>query len=168
MTAKYRLKQFIDGILALLKLAQWFPFLGKYRIIVVSLTTLLGLLSGMFSRCDEPQNTKPLPEPTEAPTVIEETPTPMPTSTPTPRPPRIIIDKDVVAGKPFRVKYTAPFAYNTHLWADEWRLGYMGKDVDGTHALNSVLLHTGGKRRLTIRDNDGNILASEDVEVRVN
>jgi len=76
-----------------------------------------------------------------------------------------VIDRSVVVLNPFTVRYTAPFQYNTHLWADKWRLGYMGKDVDGTHVLYGVVLKNPGKRLLTVRNDAGDVLASEAVTV---
>ncbi len=66
---------------------------------------------------------------------------------------------------PFTVRYTAPFEYNTHLWADKWRLGAMGRDVDGNHILYAVVLNTTGKRRLMVKRDDV-VLAEKWVEVK--
>jgi hypothetical protein len=41
----------------------------------------------------------------------------------------------------------------------------MGKDVDGGHILYAVVLNTPGKRRLTVRNEAGNVLAEHWVEV---
>jgi hypothetical protein len=41
----------------------------------------------------------------------------------------------------------------------------MGKDVDGGHVLYAVALNTPGKRKLTVRNEAGNVLASEVIEV---
>lgn len=154
--------EFISGLLAIVK---WLP-VGQWRQIAVTLSTIIGVVLGMLSRCeneDTPkQPTVPINTPSPIPTV---TPTPTPTPKPTPRPPRILIDRVIAAGHPFTVRYTAPFAYNTHLWADKYRLGYLGKDVDGGHVLYAVVLNTPGKRRLTVRNDAGNVLAEHWVEV---
>jgi hypothetical protein len=41
----------------------------------------------------------------------------------------------------------------------------MGKDVDGTHVLYGVVLKNPGKRLLTVRNDAGDVLASEAVTV---
>ena len=151
--------QFISGLLAIVK---WLP-VGQWRQIAVTLSAIVGLLLSMLTKC-ESEDTPSQPATTPAP-IITPSPTPTPTPKPTPRPPRILIDRSVVALHPFTVRYTAPFQYNTHLWADKYRLGYLGKDVDGGHVLYAVVLNTPGKRRLTIRNEAGNVLASEDVIV---
>ena len=155
--------EFISGLLAIVK---WLP-VGQWRQIAVTLSTIIGVVLGMLSRCDGQEDTPKQPTvPTNTPSPISTaTPTPTPTPKPTPRPPRILIDRVIVAGHPFTVRYTAPFQYNAHLWADKWRLGYMGKDVDGGHVLYAVVLKTAGKRLLTVRNDAGNVLAEHWVEV---
>lgn len=154
--------EFISGLLAIVK---WLP-VGQWRQIAVTLSTIIGVVLGMLSRCDNEDTPQQPTVPTNTPSPISTaTPTPTRTPKPTPRPPRILIDRVIVAGHPFTVRYTAPFQYNTHLWADKWRLGYMGKDVDGGHVLYAVVLNTAGKRRLTVRNDAGNVLASEVIEV---
>ena len=152
--------QFISGLLAIVK---WLP-VGQWRQIAMTLSAIVGLLLGMLTKCDSAEDTPSQPAPTPAPTITP-SPTPTPTPKPTPRPPRILIDRSVVVLNPFTVRYTAPFQYNTHLWADKWRLGYMGKDVDGTHVLYRVVLKNPGKRLLTVRNDAGDVLASETIEV---
>jgi hypothetical protein len=160
-----RLKKALEFISGLLAIVKWLP-VGQWRQIAVTLSTIIGVVLGMLSRCeneDTPtQPTVPTSTPSPIPTA---TPTPTPTPKPTPRPPRILIDRVIAAKHPFTVRYTAPFQYNTHLWADKSRLGYMGKDVDGGHVLYAVVLNTPGKRRLTIRNEAGNVLAEHWVEV---
>jgi hypothetical protein len=150
--------QFISGLLAIVK---WLP-VGQWRQIAVTLSTIIGVVLGMLSRCENEDTPK-------QPTVPTSTPSPIPTATPspkpTPRPPRILIDRAIAAGHPFTVRYTAPFVYNMHLWADKYRLGYMGKDVDGGHVLHDVVLNTPGKRKLTVRNDAGSVLAAEVIEV---
>jgi len=151
--------QFISGLLAIVK---WLP-IGQWRQIAVTLSAIVSVLIGMLTKC-ESEDTPSQPATTPAPTITP-SPTPTPTPKPTPRPPRILIDRSVFALHPFTVRYTAPFQYNTHLWADKYRLGYMGKDVDGGHVLYAVVLNTAGKRRLTVRNDAGNVLAEEWIEV---
>jgi hypothetical protein len=160
-----KLKKVINFILSLLALLKWVPFLGKWRPIILALSTVLGTLSAI--KCDPPANKE---EPKEAPPAPTATPihTPSPSPTPTPKPlPRIIIDGIVQVGKPFSVKYTAPFKFNTNLWVDKWRLQSMGHDSrDGFMIAPSVVLKSAGKRVLTVRDLQGNILASKIIEVQ--
>lgn len=68
-------------------------------------------------------------------------------------------------GKPFSVKYTGEYRNDVSLYADEHRLGFMGKDLDGTFVLNAVVLNTAGKRTLSLRDKDGATLAELAVEL---
>ena len=157
------LKAIINFLLGLLAVAKWLPFLGKYKEIVLVASTVLSTIAGVLAKCEDTKTATPEPTKT-AQSTPQATPVHTPSS-PTPTPPEIVLDRLPQAGNPFTVRYTAPFAYNTHLWADKWRLGYMGKDVDGGHVLYAVVLNTPGKRRLTIRNEAGNVLASEDVIV---
>jgi hypothetical protein len=102
-------------------------------------------------------------EPTQSPTPA---PTATPTPKPTPRPPKIIIDRAITASEPFEFRYTAPFRHNVSLWADKYRLGYLGKAEDGTFISRAVYLNTPGKRRLSVRDAAGKILAEQIFEVK--
>lgn len=172
-SSKSKIKKFIDTLIGLLALAKWIPFLGKWRELLLALSAVLATISGLLAKCEVTEtNHTPTPTPTTSPIptqipTILPTPTltPSPTPKPTPRPPKIMIDRAVVALHPFTVRWTAPFEYNTHLWADKYRLGTMGKDVDGTHVLYAVVLNTPGKRRLTVRNKAGEILAEQIVEV---
>ena len=163
MSLQSSLKKILDFVLGLLTLLKWIPFLGKWRPLIIALSTVLGTLSAI--KCDpraskEPPKTSPS-EPTATPVR-----TPSPSPTPTPKPlPRIIIDKLLLVGKPFSVKYTGEYQHNVSLYVDEYRLGYMGKDLDGTFVLNAVVLNTAGKRTLSIRDKDGATLAELAVEI---
>ena len=160
-------KKTLDFILSLLALARWLPLPGQWRSLVIALSAMLGTVSGLLVKCDQTDthtpSTEPLPAQTSTP--IHTTPSPTPSPKPTVRPPRIMIDRAIVAKHPFTVRYTAPFQYNTHLWADKYRLGYLGKDVDGGHVLYAVVLNTPGKRKLTVRNEAGDVLASEVIEV---
>lgn len=164
MNWRSNFKRVIDFVLGLLTLLKWLPFLGKWRPLLIALSTVLGTLSAI--KCDprankEQPKTSPL-EPTATPIR-----TPSPSPTPTPKPlPRLIIDKFLHVGKPFSVKYTGEYEHNVSLYADEHRLGYMGKDLDGTFVLNAVVLNTAGKRTLSLRDRDGKTIVS--AEIRIN
>ena len=157
------LKAIINFLLGLLAVAKWLPFLGKYKEIVLVASTVLSTIAGVLAKCEDTKTATPEPTKT-AQSTPQATPVHTPSS-PTPTPPEIVLDRLPQAGNPFTVRYTAPFAYNTHLWADKWRLGYMGKDVDGGHILYAVVLKTPGKRRLTVRNDAGNVLAEHWVEV---
>jgi hypothetical protein len=162
-------KVLLTWIARLLAVARFLPFLGKWKEVSITLAALVGGLLALVEKCDsnQPSQQPSQSTPISTPTVPQATPihTLSPTPSPTPRPPKIIIDRAVVALHPFTVRYTAPFQYNTHLWADKWRLGTMGKDLDGSHILYAVVLNTPGKRRLTIRDKDNTVLAEHIVEV---
>ena len=157
-------KAILNFLLGLLAVAKWLPFLGKYRALVVVASTILTTIAGVITKCDQPQQQKPATTPSPTP---EATLTHTPSPSPTPLPQEIILDRVPQAGWPFTVKFTAPFKYNTHLWVDKWRLQSMGHDNrDGFMIAAAVVLNTPGKRVLTIRDLQGNILASKEIEVR--
>ena len=155
-------KAILNFLLGLLAVAKWLPFLGKYRELVLVASAVLSTIAGLVTKCDQPPEQKPTTTP-----VPTESPTPIRTPSPTPLPQEIILDRVPQAGWPFTVKFTAPFKYNTHLWVDKWRLQIMGHDSrDGFMIAPSVVLKSAGKRVLTIRDLQGNILASREIEVR--
>ena len=157
-----KLKKVINFILSLLALLKWVPFLGKWRPIILALSTVLGTLSTI--KCDRTANKE---QPKIDPTTPVPTPVRTPSPSPTPTPQEIILDRVPQAGWPFTVKFTAPFKYKTHLWVDKWRLQVMGHDSrDGFMIAPSVVLKSAGKRVLTVRDLQGNILASKEIEVQ--
>jgi hypothetical protein len=157
-------KAILNFLLGLLAVAKWLPFLGKYRELVLVASAVLSTIAGLVTKCE---TTSPdTPEPTKTPQTTPE-PTPTRTPSPTPLPQEIILDRVPQAGWPFTVKYTAPFKFNTNLWVDKWRLQSMGHDNrDGFMIAAAVVLNTPGKRVLTIRDLDGNVLAEKVIEVR--
>jgi hypothetical protein len=156
-------KAILNFLLGLLAVAKWLPFLGKYRELVLVASAVLSTIAGLMTKCE---STSPdTPEPTKTPQITPES-TPIRTPSPTPLPQEITIDRIPQEGWPFTVKFTAPFKYNTHLWVDKYRLQVMGHDSrDGFMIAPSVVLNTPGKRVLTIRDLQGNILASKEIEV---
>lgn len=157
-----KLKKVINFILSLLALLKWVPFLGKWRPIILALSTVLGTLSAI--KCDPPANKE---QPKIDPTTPVPTPVRTPSPSPTPTPQEIILDRVPQAGWPFTVKFTAPFKYNTHLWVDKWRLQVMGHDSrDGFMIAAAVVLKSAGKRVLTVRDPQGNVLAEKVIEVQ--
>ena len=157
-------KAILNFLLGLLAVAKWLPFLGKYRELVLVASAVLSTIAGLVTKCE---TTSPdTPEPTKTPQTTPE-PTPTRTPSPTPLPQEIILDRVPQAGWPFTVKFTAPFKYNTHLWVDKWRLQILGHDSrDWFMIAPSVVLKNAGKRVLTVRDLQGNILASKEIEVR--
>jgi len=164
MSLQSKLKKLLDFVLGLLTLLKWLPFLGKWRPLIIALSTVLGTLSAI--KCDPPANKEPPKTSPSEPTATP-THTPSPSPTPTPKPlPRMIIDRVLHVGKPFSVKYTAEYQYNVSLYADEHRLGFMGKDLDGTFVLNAVVLNTAGDRVISLRDKEGKTIVS--AEIRIN
>ena len=157
-------KAILNFLLGLLAVAKWLPFLGKYRELVLVASAVLSTIAGLVTKCDQPPEQKPATTPSPTP---EPTPIRTPSPSPTPLPQEIILDRVPQAGWPFTVKFTAPFKFNTNLWVDKWRLQSMGHDNrDGFMIAAAVVLNTPGKRVLTIRDLDGNILASKEIEVQ--
>ena len=154
-------KAILNFLLGLLAVAKWLPFLGKYRELVLVASAVLSTIAGLVTKCDQPPEQKPTTTPSPTPES-----TPIRTPSPTPTPQEITIDRIPQAGWPFTVKFTAPFKYNTHLWVDKYRLQVMGHDSrDGFMIASAVVLNTPGKRVLTVRDLQGNILASKEIEV---
>ena len=163
MSLQSKLKKLIDFVLGLLTLLKWIPFLGKWRPLLIALSTVLGTLSAI--KCDPPANKE---QPKTSPSTPEATPirTPSPSPSPTPKPlPRIIIDKVLLVGKPFSVKYTGEYRNDVSLYADEYRLGFMGKDLDGTFVLNAVVLNTAGDRVISLRDKEGKTIVSAEIRI---
>lgn len=161
-----KLKKAIDVILGLLAVLKWVPFLGKWRPLLLGLSTLLGTLSAVLVKCDAKDDAQPEPTPTIT-AIPSQTPTPIRTPSPSPKPsPQIVLDRLPQVGWPFTVRYTAPFKYNTHLWADKYRLQALGRDADtGNMIAYAVVLNHAGSRKLTVRDSTGNVLAEKIIEV---
>ena len=153
---------FLSGLLAV---AKWLPFLGKYKELIVVLSAVLSTIAGLLAKCEAP--TPSMPEATKTP---QTNPTTIPIRTPSPTPvptPEIVLDRVPQAGWPFTVRYTAPFAYNTHLWADKYRLQVLGQDLRTGHMIApAVTLNTAGRRVLTVRDDKGNVLATKAIDVK--
>lgn len=164
-----KLKQIVDFILGLLSILKWVPFLGQWRPLLLGVSTLLTALSAVLVKCDAKDDAQQAPTPTitASPTQTP-TPTHTPSPSPTPKPtPQIILDRQPYVTHPFTVRYTAPFAYNTHLWADKYRLQALGRDADtGNMIAYAVVLNTAGSRKLTVRDSSGNVLAEKIIEVK--
>jgi len=163
MNTKSKLKSILSFLSSVVTILKWLPFLGKWRPLLIAISTVLGTLSAIT--CDPPtkptEPKSPESEPTATP-IHTETPSP----TPTPKPlPRIIIDKVIHVRKPFSVKYTGEYENHVSLYVDQHRLGYMGKDLDGTFVLNAVVLNTAGNRRLSLRNKDGATLAELAVQI---
>ena len=164
-----RVLSFLTGLLAV---AKWLP-LGQYRQAILAASAVVSALAALVTKCDQPSTQTPAttPTPVQQSTPVH-TPTPLVTptviQTPKPKPtPTIILDRTPYAQQPFTVRYTAPFAYNTHLWADKWRLQILGRDPKtGNMIAPAVVLRSAGKRVLTVRDDKGNVLASKTIEVK--
>ena len=161
------LKAIVNFLLGLLAVAKWLPFLGKYRQIVIVASTLLSALAGVITKCEVSEQ-EPKSTPISQPSTVTPTPirTPSPSPTPTPKVIEIILDRQPFASQPFTVRYTAPYEPNTHLWADKWRLGYLGRDTNGQFILYAVTLRSAGKRLLTVRNAAGDVLASKAIEIK--
>jgi len=163
MSLPSKLKKLLDFVLGLLTLLKWLPFLSKWRPLFIALSTVLGTLSAI--KCD-PTGSKEQPK--TIPSEPEATPihTPSPSPSPTPKPlPRMIIDRVLHVGKPFSVKYTGEYQYDVSLYVDQYRLGFMGKDLDGTFVLNAVVLNTAGDRVISLRDKDGKTIVSAEISI---
>jgi len=147
-----------------LNLAQWVPFLGKWRAIILAVSAVIGSLLAI--KCDSPtpdpaQKTEPTPIPTPT-----ESPSPTPSPTPTKPPlPELRAPKFVNAGDDFLVELChAGNKYEVSLYADKWRLGYMGFGDSCMRLI--VTLNTAGNRSLVARDGAGEAIASVNIDVR--
>lgn len=159
-------KKFVEIIMGLLAFLKWVPFLGKYRVFIVALASLFGVFASALQKCDVKDDQQPTPTVTTTP-IPTESPTPTRTPSPSPTPSmQITVDRLPQVGNPFTVKFEAPFKFNTNLWVDKWRLQSMGHDNrNGYMIAAAIVLNTAGKRRLTVRDLDGNVLAEKWIEV---
>jgi hypothetical protein len=159
-------KAILNFLLGLLAVAKWLPFLGKYKELVLVASAILSTIAGVVTKCESTSTNTPSRTTTPSPTP-EPTPIRTPSPSPTPLPQEITIDRVPQASWPFTVKFTAPFKYNTYLWVDKYRLQVMGHDSrDGFMIAPSIVLNTPGKRVLTVRDLQGNVLAEKAIEVR--
>lgn len=165
MNTKSKLKSILTFISSVLTLLKWVPFLGKYRTIVIALSTVIGTLLGVTERCSTDDLPAKQTEPKTPLPTPEATPTHIPTPSPTPTP-MIVIEGTPKVGSPFTVRYTAPFEYNTHLWVGEYRLQVMGKEVDTNYLIaNAITLNTAGERTLFVKSATGDILAEKTITV---
>ena len=165
MNTKSRLKSILTFLSSVLTLLKWVPFLGKYRTIVIALSTVVGTLLGVVDRCSTDDQQPTRKEPKTIPPTPESTPTHIPTPSPTPTP-MIVIEGKPQVGQKFTVRYTAPFQYNTHLWVGKYRLQIMGKEVDTNYLIaNAITLNTAGARTLFVKTASGDILAEKTITV---
>lgn len=122
-----KIKSFLSLLSNLLTVAQWLPFIGKYKPLLAAISAILVALGGI-AKC-ESDSTEPVPRETATPTP-EPTASPSPTPAPTPtRPPlpELKAPQYVKAGEPFKVELCyVGNQYHVSLFAEKWRLGYMG------------------------------------------
>lgn len=141
-SSKSKLKSVLSFVSGLLTVAKWLPFLGKWRPLIVALSAIVGTLSAI--KCDQqPEAPKETIEPQPTPV-----PTPIPSPKPTPPPlPELKAPKFVKAGEPFRVELcNVGNVYDVSLYAEKWRLGYMG--FGNPCMFLNVTLNGKGKRKL--------------------
>jgi hypothetical protein len=154
------MRKFFQLLHTILNLAQWVPFLGKWRAIILAVSAVLGSLLAI--KCDSPT---PDSAQKKEPTTIE-SPSPTPSPTPTKPPlPELRAPKFVNAGEDFLVELChAGNKYEVSLYADRWRLGYMGFGDSCMRLI--VTLNTAGNRSLIARDGLGETIASTQIDVR--
>lgn len=158
------MRKILELIHTVLKLAQWVPFIGKWRPIIIAVSAVLGSLLAI--KCDSPtpdpaQKTEPTPIQTPI-----QSPSPTPSPTPTRPPlPELRAPKFVNAGDDFLVELChAGNKYEVSLYADKWRLGYMGFGKSCMRLI--VTLNTAGNRSLIAKDGSGETIASTQIDVR--
>jgi hypothetical protein len=158
------MRKFFQLLHTILNLAQWVPFLGKWRSIILAVSAVIGSLLAI--KCDS-QSPDPAQktEPTPIQTPIE-SPSPTPSPTPTKPPlPELRAPKFVNAGEDFLVELChAGNKYEVSLYADRWRLGYMGFGESCMRLI--VTLNTAGNRSLIAKDGLGETIASTQIDVR--
>ena len=132
----------------LLAVAQWLPFIGKYKPLLAGISALIATLGGV-TMCNgespelpaQQKRVEPIPEPTASPS-----PTPQPTPTRPPLP-ELKAPRYVKSGESFRVELChVGNLYDVSLFAEKWRLGFLGFG-DPCMFLH-VSLNTAGKRKL--------------------
>lgn len=138
------MRKILELIHKVLKLAQWVPFIGKWRPIIIAVSAVLGSLLAIKCDSQSPdraQKTEPPPTPV---------PTPSPSPKPTPPPlPELKAPKFVKVGESFQVQLcNTGNKYNVKLFADRWLLGHMG--FGKPCMVLNVALNTAGERRLHI------------------
>ena len=125
-----KIKTFLSLVTHVLTVAQWLPFIGKYKPLLAAISAILVAIGGV-SMCDKESPKVPVPQETAEP-IPEPTASPSPTATPSPKPtrpplPELKAPRYVKAGQPFRVELChAGNQYDVSLYAEKWRLGYMG------------------------------------------
>ena len=161
-----KLKQALEVIMGLLAIVKWLP-VGSWRQVALALSAVLGVVVGIVEKCDSTQSETPQTSP--SPTVTAPTPTPTPLHTPSPTPPakpEIVVDRVPQVKWPFTVRYTAQFEFNTYLWIDKYKLQVLGLDSRTGHMVApAVTLNTAGRRRLTVRNIQGDVLAEKWIDV---
>lgn len=122
-----KIKSFFSLVTSILTVAQWLPFIGKYKPLIVAISAILAALGGI-AKCDG-DSKEPVPQETATPTPE---PTASPSPTPSPKPtrpplPELKAPRYVEAGESFRVELcNVGNVYDVSLYAEKWRLGYMG------------------------------------------
>lgn len=143
-----KLKAVLSFIGHLLAVAQWLPFIGKYKPLLAAISALIATLGGV-TLCNgelpelpaQQKRAEPIPEPTASP---RSTPQPTPTRPPLPE---LKAPRFVKAGESFRVELChVGNLYDVSLFAEKWRLGFLGFG-DPCMFLH-VSLNTAGQRKL--------------------
>lgn len=121
---------------------------SKLKAMMVVISTIAGGLVALMDKCDQTAKS-PAPIQIETPTP---SPTPEPTPEPTPQPtPALKAPERVKAGNVFAVELcNVGMRYNVSLFADDYRLGYMG--FHSPCMLLNVSLNGKGKRYLHVKD----------------
>lgn len=151
---------FLSVISGALKVIQWFPFLGAWRPLIVLVSGIVSTLAAIKCESETKDETPLKTEPVIVPT---------PTATPSPKPtrpplPELKVERFVKAGEPFRVELChVGNQYDVSLFADKWRLGYMG--FGDPCMVLSVTLNGKGQRKL-IAVGSKNLRVEKDVVVQ--
>lgn len=156
-----RVLEVVSGLLTVLK----FLPLGQWKNVVIALSAGIGSVIALVEKCEKDPIPSSPPPAQSTPTQAPPTPTPTLTHTPTPKPPEIMVPERIIAGEPFLVRVSAPFAYNTALTVYETHLCLLGKEYKTGIMSCMVTLWSTGRRILRVKLSNGTVLEKA-IEVR--
>ena len=156
-----RVLEVVSGLLTVLK----FLPLGQWKNVVIALSAAIGSVIALVEKCEKDPSPSAQPPAQSTPTQAPVTPTPTSTRSPTPKPPEIIVPERIIAGEPFLVRVSEPFAYNTALTVYDTHLCLMGKEYKTGLMSCMVTLWSTGRRMLRVKLGTGTVLEKA-IEVR--
>lgn len=159
-----KLKRVLEVVSGLLSILKFLP-LGNWKNVVIALSAGIGSVIAVVEKCEKDPSPSSPPPAQSTPTPATPAPTPTPTHTPTPQSPQIIVPQSIIAGEPFLVRVSAPFAYNTALTVYDTHLCLLGKEYKTALMSCMVTLWSTGRRILRVKLSNGTVLEKV-IEVR--